>query len=451
LQPEDLRRGALGVLRKNDLGSSTRPAPRLYPHQWSWDSAFVAIGLAHLDLDRALRELETLFAAQWSDGRVPHIVFNPTAHDYFPGPELWDSASSSASAPRQPATSGLVQPPVHAMALRRILERAKALDADHIIRRVERLYPKLLEWHRYLAHHRDPDGVGLLLIYHPWESGTDNSPRWDAALNRVVVGKLEAYRRHDLEHVDDPGERPTHAEYDRYLWLVELLKRAHYEDEAIQRNHPFQIRDVLMSALFACASHDLVSIAKALAEVGDLSALQEHEARFSRGVLSAWDETTCLALDRDERSGASAEVQTCAGLAPLLLPSLDAVMLDKLVVRLRGPGFAGADGLAYPVVPSTVPNTPGFQPRGYWRGPAWPVFNWLMWIALRQHGQDVLADELRASNLNLLARDEARFAEYFEPYTAEPLGSLDQSWTAAVAIDWLAYTPSVTGPAWSRA
>ena len=66
---------ALEVLRKNDLGRSTKPAPQLYPHQWSWDSAFIAIGLAHTNPDRALLELETLFDAQWKDGRVPHIVF----------------------------------------------------------------------------------------------------------------------------------------------------------------------------------------------------------------------------------------------------------------------------------------------------------------------------------------------------------------------------------------
>ena len=29
-------------------------------------------------------------------------------------------------------------------------------------------------------------------------------------------------------------------------------------------------------------------------------------------------------------------------------------------------------------------------------------------------------------------------AENLEPYTGEPLGSMDQSWTAAVALDWLA-------------
>ena len=30
------------------------------------------------------------------------------------------------------------------------------------------------------------------------------------------------------------------------------------------------------------------------------------------------------------------------------------------------------------------------------------------------------------------------FAEYFETFTGEPLGSEDQSWTAAAALDWLA-------------
>src|SRR5262249_17759237 len=121
---QGLRDDALAVLHANDIGDWTKPAPRLYPHQWSWDSAFIAIGLAHVHVDRALRELETLFSAQWSDGRVPHIVFNPAARDYFPGPDRWASARSNTAAPHAPATSGLIQPPVHALALQRILNAA---------------------------------------------------------------------------------------------------------------------------------------------------------------------------------------------------------------------------------------------------------------------------------------------------------------------------------------
>jgi glucosylglycerate hydrolase len=61
---EELVAQAGRILRRNDMGGWTRAAPRLYPHQWSWDSAFIAIGLAHLDTRRAAQELRTLFAHQ---------------------------------------------------------------------------------------------------------------------------------------------------------------------------------------------------------------------------------------------------------------------------------------------------------------------------------------------------------------------------------------------------
>src|ERR671910_2116168 len=70
---------AAGVLKRNGVKSWTKPAPSLYPHQWSWDSAFIALGLAHVDNRRATGELEALFSAQWKTGKVPHIVFDPDA------------------------------------------------------------------------------------------------------------------------------------------------------------------------------------------------------------------------------------------------------------------------------------------------------------------------------------------------------------------------------------
>ena len=69
--------GARGVLDANWLGASTLPSRTLYPHQWNWDSAFIAIGRSWYDEPRAQQELRSLFRAQWADGRVPHIVFNP--------------------------------------------------------------------------------------------------------------------------------------------------------------------------------------------------------------------------------------------------------------------------------------------------------------------------------------------------------------------------------------
>src|SRR5215216_4561620 len=116
------------VLRQNDMGDWTRAAPNLYPHQWSWDSAFIAIGLAHLGTPRAAKELLALFEHQWRTGKVPHIVFNPEAppDSYFPGPEHWACAAASPDAPPAPPyTSCLCQPPVHAIAALRVWEVAE--------------------------------------------------------------------------------------------------------------------------------------------------------------------------------------------------------------------------------------------------------------------------------------------------------------------------------------
>ena len=112
---------AAEILRNNDMGDWTKAAPDLYPHQWSWDSAFIAIGLSRLDTRRAARELLTLFEHQWKNGKVPHIVFNPEAppESYFPGAEHWACAAASPDAPRSPPyTSCLCLPPVHAIAAR---------------------------------------------------------------------------------------------------------------------------------------------------------------------------------------------------------------------------------------------------------------------------------------------------------------------------------------------
>jgi hypothetical protein len=110
---------AIGILKSNWRGGHTVPAGGLYPHQWSWDSAFIAFGLRHLAPVRAQRELESLFAAQWADGRLPQIVFNTDLDEaYFPGPQFWRSHEIPGAPDRQIAsTAGLIQPPNHAWAV----------------------------------------------------------------------------------------------------------------------------------------------------------------------------------------------------------------------------------------------------------------------------------------------------------------------------------------------
>src|SRR5207237_10800397 len=75
----DLVEAAEKILKHNDRGSWTVPAGDLYPHQWLWDSCFIAIGLRHLDVERAQTELRSLLRGQWEDGMIPNIIFSGDA------------------------------------------------------------------------------------------------------------------------------------------------------------------------------------------------------------------------------------------------------------------------------------------------------------------------------------------------------------------------------------
>jgi hypothetical protein len=55
---------------------------------------------------------------------------------------------------------------------------------------------------------------------------------------------------------------------------------------------------------------------------------------------------------------------------------------------------------------------------------------------MESSGQRKSAARLRDNALAQLS--DGHFGEYYEPFTGEALGSDEQSWTAAVALDWLA-------------
>jgi len=433
--PEQMAVRAAEILRENDLGGWTKAAPRLYPHQWSWDSAFIAIGLAHLDTRRAAQELRVLFAAQWATGMVPHIVFNPAASGYFPDHARWGTETAPA-APVGMQTSGMCQPPVHAIAVQYIGQTARGTEAEgDATAFLREIYPRLLAWHRYLATDRDPEQSGLVTIYHPWESGADNSPAWDDALAAITVGNLPPYERHDLKHAD-PSMRPTMAEYDRYLWIVEVMKQGRYDEATTYRTNPFLVKVVWFSAIFVAANDALLAIAAIIdAPDADRALITQWRDRGLRSLNERWDPSLNLCLDYDLRAGAPIRVQVMGGFAPLIAGHLSPERRAAILGTLDSPAWLGHPRLRWPVPPSTSPEDPAFDPRRYWRGPTWPVMNWLFWWALVQAGETERTAALRQASLDQLA--DGVFGEYYEPFTGEPLGSLDQSWTAAVALDWL--------------
>jgi glucosylglycerate hydrolase len=433
-----LRDGAAAVLHGNDAGTYTRASPHLYPHQWSWDSAFIAIGWAHLDVGRAMAELESLFSAQWLTGMVPHIVFRAGAdHPYFPGPEWWDCGISPAAAGLSVQTTGICQPPVHALAVQRIWQLTPEAQRPQIRERIRALYPRLVRWHRYLATQRDPEASGLVTTFHPWE-GTDNSPRWDRSLERIEVAKPGPYTRLDQSQVGDPSQRPTDWDYDRFLWLVELLRKYRYDDAEIYRVYPFLIKDVFFSAVLVAANAALLDLAD-VAEATDADRQQVASwlERGRQGLTDRYDAESGLCLDYDVITGEDIRLRTFASFAPLFARTADPGQQATQMRMLDSADFCGNPRLRWRLLPSTSPAEAAFEPHNYWRGPVWPVIDWLLWQSLSQLGQTARAEDIRRDSLGQIAVGD--FAEYFDPITGGPLGSPQQSWTAAVTLDWCAF------------
>jgi hypothetical protein len=426
--PADLRAAAARVLFGSWTGASTVPSRTLYPHQWSWDSAFVAIGLRHMSPRRAQRELESLFGAQWTDGRVPHIVFHPSvpAEAYFPGPDFWRSshAGAAAGAPPGPQTSGIVQPPVHALAA--LLVHQADPDASAARDFLARLYPRLAAWHGYLAAHRDLGGEGLVAVLHPWESGMDNSPCWDRPLAAVEPVPAGGFRRADLL-AGNAADRPTDEDYGRYVRLAADYRDAGYRDDA---PHAFAVEDPGFNALLAASEQALAEIA-GLVGADPLPHRERAAALGAALVDRLWDERAGMFLCRDLRSGALLPERGVTGLLPLLLVSLPAEVAATLTATLAGPHFGL--GTTTRLVPSHDLLSPQFDAGRYWRGPAWFNINWLLERGLRAHGATAAADALAGEIVDAASR--SGFAEYVDARTGSPHGARPFGWTAALALD----------------
>jgi hypothetical protein len=410
---------AVEVLRANDRGIYTVPTEGLYPFQWNWDSCLTALGQSHYDERRAWTEIETLFAHQWPDGMVPHIVFHVASDGYFPGAGVWATN-------RPVPTSGITQPPVAGFAVKRLFMRArnKALAAQH----AKSLVPKVDAWHHWFHANRDPHGEGLVAILHPWESGRDNSVDWDAALERVPTEGVEPYTRRDTQHAD-PAHRPTKAQYDRYLWLVQHFRGLGWNNARLHDASPFRVVDPGFNAMLIRSSADLADVADAIGE-HRIAADNRARAEEGRAALDElWSDRHRQYLCLDRVAGELVDNASIGGLLPIFA-GLDTGRAAELAATIERQVEAVSYG-----VPSELPTDRRFEAKRYWRGPSWLITNYMIADGLATAGHHAIAERIVDVSLDLIRR--SGFAEYYDPLTGEPCGGGRFSWTAAMVIEFL--------------
>jgi hypothetical protein len=432
---DELLEEAKKVLKANDHGSFTVPAGDLYPHQWLWDSCFVAIGLRHIDVKRAKVELTSLLRGQWSNGMFPNIIFSSNAENRER--DLWRSYLSPYS-PEKVATSGVTQPPLLAEAVVKVGQKM------HLAERrswYQQMYPHLLRYHEWIYRERDPHGEGLAILLHPYESGLDNSPPWISELRKHSMpwwirifeklhldGLVNLVRR-DTRHVP-PGQRMSNIEAMAYWAAIHRLRRKAYNSEALLSRSLFAVEDLPFNCMLVRANDLLQEIAHAIKE--DLPQwLPLRMAKTKEALETLWDEAYGQYYSRSFVSHKLIEESSIATLLPFYAGHVPEDKAKRLLELLKRKEYFGAE---WPL-PSVPVSSPSFSEFKYWQGPTWINMNWMVIDGLKRCGYFKEALELKKRTLELVKRSGCY--EYFSAKDGSPAGAANFSWTASLTIDLL--------------
>lgn len=359
----------------------TAPSPARYRWQWLWDSCFHAVCWAALGDERATVELGSLLALQEPDGFVPHMGYQA---DPDAARRVWG----------RPGASTLTQPPMwgHAVAV--------LADGGH---RVDHLVPAAVAGLRYLLERRRAPS-GLVRVVHPWESGMDDSPRWDAHC---------------------PGG------FDRARWL-------RWKVSSLATLVPSPSGGALANTAFAaCPASFNALVAFNCLELGTLAnddRLLDGAAELADGVAAAWSPDLGTWVDTDAAGRPAGSADTADALL--------AVLVDRRPDRLAAAAAALGDERRFgaPFGPCGVSRAhPSFDPTGYWRGPSWPQLTYLLWVAMDRAGRS--GDATRLAGQLVRTTVSSAFAEYVNPLSGAGLGAVPQSWAALAAVPLVARGP----------
>ena len=353
--------------RPDPAGGFCVPNATTYPWQWLWDSCFHAVVWAHLGDERALVELRSALSAQDVDGFVPHLRYGSGP---YPHEELWGRRAAST----------ITQPPMYGHAVAE-LARLGMVPDEEVVHRAHHGLSFLLA-----RRHRSP--AGLVELCHPWESGCDDSPRWDDTV---------------------AGGRTVEAWFELKGALVGSIRRA--PAGAPLHNPDFAVGSAGFSALVAWNALELASV------TGD-----EQMARRARelgdAVDARWDPALATWIDDGPTAAGSGRIRTLDALLPVLLHPRSEVF-DALVDPAAYGAPCGPRGLHR--------DEPTYEPATYWRGSAWPQLTYLLWLAATSSGSAPTTSALLRSMLT--GTERSGLAEHWVADTGAPLGAVPQSWS----------------------
>lgn len=421
------------VLHKNASHGYTVPSRELYPHQWLWDSCFTAIGLRHVSLKRARQELISLKRGAWANGMLPNIIF----HDNFLNYDhtLWQS-KQFPQAPRSFNTTCITQPPMLAEAVYKVGQK---LDQEDRKKWFSSMFDTIVNYHLWLYENRNPDGDGLIILLHPYESGLDNSPPWIHRVNKIKfpwwIRSLNSHSatvivnhfRRDTKYVPISQRVGLKEAAECFYIIRKLASKSYMFDRKFRRKIPV-LQDLTFNCILIRANRCLLEIAQELGKPLP-KALLTHMELSQASLEKLWDEPNQQYYSRDYFTKKLVKQSSIASLMPLYAGSISKKRAVQLLEKLENPQ---SFGLPFPI-PSVASNSKWFNSDRYWQGPSWINTNWLITEGLQRYGFNAHAKKIALSSIDMVAAGGSY--EYFNSLNGAPRGAKDFSWTAALTID----------------
>lgn len=433
---DELYQKCLDVLVENDRGGHTIPAPGLYPHQWLWDSCFIAIGQRHYDITRAQQELRSILRGQWHNGMIPNMILT---RDFIgkQSASFWQSDLSALS-PDDYATSGITQPPMLAEA---VIKIGEMLPKQDCLIWYKRMYPAILAFHKWLYKERDFDKSGLISLVHPWESGLDNTPPWMSEIHSygmplwiklvelTKLDKLLIFLRNDRK-LALPGERLSTIDGLLLYSMQRKLRRSHYQINANKNPTNIAIIDINFNSIFIRANHHLQTIAKTINKPLPKN-LQKQISLSEKSFNNLWDPYTNQFYSKNTMTQKLIKVSSIGTLLALYAGCISKEQAKSLVSLLDSKHLFNT---SYPI-PSVPINSNWYNERQYWQGPTWINTNWLIIDGLKRYGFKSEASQIANQTIDLVKKSGC--FEYFSAKNGSAAGAKHFSWTAALTIDLL--------------
>ena len=405
------------VLINNRRSGYTLPTNNeLYPAQWNWDSAFIALGYSYFNMEYAIEELEKLISGQWEDGMIPHILFHDNDESYFPNHKTWDCGNKVPS-------SGITQPPIIATIIKKIVDQNK-LDKSQM-KRMEILIKKLKKYLDWFYNYRDTNKIGLAAIIHPWESGLDNSPIWGGPLDKVKIEENLKYERRDL-NVSRSSNRPLKKDYDGYITLLNQFKRNKYNPTKIVNDSMFNVIDIGFNSILIRATKDLVEVSKKFNL--DFTDLKNKISKSEESLIKFYKDEDQSFFSYDFKNHNLIKVDAISNYFILFANLENQEINNKIIDKLKK--YNSQKDYFFTTV---NPKDKTFEETRYWRGPVWINSNWIIYQGLIDKDKN-FSSLIKNKTLDLL--ENKKFHEYYNFKNGDCLGANNFSWSAALYLDF---------------